>query len=171
MNEKRLKRRNLALRIIIFIATYTGVNAVRGFFRMKTSVDVLGDYEVLALSASLAMDYMVFLILSIAAFVMNFVARKSVTRNQLIIRSIVLGAALILIWYSAPSISYITYMGASRYTEINLIYPVDMDYVTSYISGNLWTVFSYMAAAAVYVGMTVVSIYSLINTKKKNLNL
>lgn len=166
MDEKKIKRRNLALRILIFIATYTGINAVKEFFYIRVAAGVQDDSAILAWSASLALDYLTFLVLSIVIFVMNFVARYSISKKELIIRSIVLGVSVILIWYSAPSISYIAYMGVSRYKEMPLAYPVDIDVMASYISENLWTVFSYMVSAAAYVGMTVVSIVSLVKRRR-----
>lgn len=167
MDEKKIKRRNLVLRILIYIAAFMGLNAVRGFFYVRAAAGVQEDSAIFAGSASLAMDYLTFLVLSIVIFVMNFVARHSISKKKLIIRSIVLGLSVVLIWYSAPSISYIAYMGISRFEEMPLAYPVDIEIMESYISGNLWTVFSYMVSAAAYAGMTVISIVSLVKGRKR----
>ncbi|MDO5402671.1 MAG: hypothetical protein Q4F11_04455, partial [Eubacteriales bacterium] len=157
MNEKKLRRKNLALRIMIFIGTYAGVNAVRGFFSIRMAVGNSDDYTILAMSSSLALDYLTFLLMSAAVFIMNFFVKQALSKKEWIIRAVVMGISVVLIWYSAPSISYIIYMGASRYSENLLIYPVDIKFAESYISSNLWTVFSYMVSAAVYVVLAVMS--------------
>lgn len=167
MDDKKLRGKNLALRILIFITTYMGVSSVRDFFDIRMAVGFRDDYTIFSMAAGYAVDYLTFLILAIVVFVMNFVARKSVSKKELIFRSVILGFAVILIWQSAPSVSYISYMGASRYTDITTVYPIDIGYVTEYISTNLWTVFSYMVSAAAYVVLTVISILSIVKNRRR----
>lgn len=168
MDEKKLKRRNLIFRIMIFIGTYAGIGAVRGFFNIRIAAGGGDDYTVLDMSSSLALSYITFLFMAVAAFIMNFFARQAVSKREWIIRSVVMGLSVILIWYSAPSISYIIYMGATRYSDISFIYPLDLDFVAAYISANLWTTFSYMVAAAVYVVLTVISVMSIFKQRRSN---
>ncbi len=165
---------NIIFRIVIIGAFYTGIKAVYNFYMLMAQYSSLNGEALFSRVALLLDDYMLMIILMVAAIVFNILTRKQISSKAFTVRTISIVVAFISGCMSFPAIGMFAYIAIAKYPQVlqmssmsmlNGVFTLSELYtspMTDWLIARPYLFYMYFVSCAIFAVLFVTSIYTWI---------
>ncbi len=163
---------NIIFRVVIVGAFYTGIKAVYNFYMLMSQYSSLKGEALFSRVALLLDDYMLMIILMVAAIIFNILTRKQISSRAFAVRTASIVIAFISGCMSFPAIGMFAYIAIAKYPQVlqmssmlSGVFTLSEVYtspMTDWLIARPYLFYMYFISCAIFAVLFATSIYTWI---------